>query len=118
VRLLLDEMHAPSIADALTRDNHDVVAVAGVPGLRGLADPDLLEYAAAADRALVTENVADYIPLATQWASEGRTHAGLIFTNPKRFDRASLAYPGNLIAALHRFLDDPPIDGASWTWWL
>jgi hypothetical protein len=24
----------------------------------------------------------------------------------------------NLAAALRRFLDDPPIDGSSWTWWL
>jgi hypothetical protein len=118
VKLLLDGMHAPSVADTLTGDNHDVVAIAAVPGLRGLADRDLLERAAAADRALVTENVADYSPLPTQWATEGRTHAGLIFTNPKRFDRASLSYPGNLIAALRRVLDDPPIDGSSWTWWL
>jgi hypothetical protein len=118
VRLLLDEMHAPSIADALTRDNHDVVAVAAAPELRGLADAVLLDHVAAADRALVTENVADYALLATQGASQGKPHAGLILTNPKRFNRASLAYPGNLIAALRRFLDDPPIDGSSWTWWL
>ena len=43
---------------------------------------------------------------------------GVVFTNPKRFDRATLAYPGTLSTALRRFLDDPPIDGESWIWWL
>lgn len=55
--------------------------------------------------------------LAARCAADGRAHPGLIFTNPKRFHRASLAYPGNLVAALDRFLDEPPIGGESWTWW-
>jgi hypothetical protein len=42
----------------------------------------------------------------------------LIFTNPRRFNRATLAYPGKLIAALREFLTDPPITGVSWIWWL
>ena len=69
-------------------------------------------------RALVTENVADFMPLATQWAGQRKPHSGLIFTNPKRFNRATLAYPGNLIASLCEFLTDPPIIGESWIWWL
>ncbi len=48
---------------------------------------------------------------------EGRVHAGLIFMNPKRFNRATLAYPGNLVVALRELLRNPP-DGASGTWWL
>jgi hypothetical protein len=38
-------------------------------------------------------------------------------TNPKRFNRATVAYPGNVIAALRAFLTDPPITGESWIWW-
>lgn len=118
MRLLLDEMHAPGIADRLTDESFDVVAVAAQPGLRGMTDADLLAYAANHERALVTENVADFMPLAAQWAGAGTAHSGLIFTHPRRFDRATLAYPGNVIAALRAFVSDPPVTGESWIWWL
>ena len=111
-------MHAPSVADTLTGESFDVVAVAAQRDLRGMSDQDLLTYATTEGQALVTENVADFVPLATQRAGENKSHAGLIFTNPRRFNRATLAYPGNLIAALREFLTDPPITGESWIWWL
>ena len=83
-----------------------------------MPDSDLFMHAAATGRTLVTENIVDFAPLANQWAIENKAHAGLVFTNPKRFNRATLAYPGNLVAALRTFLNDPPINGESWTWWL
>ena len=118
MRLLLDEMHAPAVAVALTEAGFDVVAVAADPSLRGSSDADLLNLATAAGRALVTENVGDFSVLAAARAVDGEPHAGLIFTNPTRFNRATLAYPGNLIVALRTFLDDPPISGDSWIRWL
>ncbi len=118
MRLLLDEMHAPAIADALTEAGFDVVAVAADPSLRGSSDAELLDHAATTGRALVTENVGDFTVLASARAVDGEPHAGLIFTNPSRFNRATLAYPGNLIVALRRFLEDPPISGDSWIRWL
>ena len=48
----------------------------------------------------------------------GADHCGLVFTSPRRFNRASRAYPGNLIAALGAFLESPPVEGRSWQWWL
>ena len=116
--LLLDEMHAPAVAVALTEAGFDVVAVAADPSLRGSSDADLRNLATAAGRALVTENVGDFSVLAAARAVDGEPHAGLIFTNPTRFNRATLAYPGNLIVALRTFLDDPPISGDSWIRWL
>lgn len=118
MKLLLDEMHAPAVADALRADGRDVFAVAATPSLRGTSDEDLLAYAAAQQLVIVTENVVDFAAIATRWATEGRAHAGLIFTSPKRFNRATLAYPGNLVVALHGLLGDPPEIGASGTWWL
>ncbi len=118
MKLLFDEMHAPRVAVKLTGEAFDVVAVATQPDLRGMADEELLAHAATEERALVTENVADFMPLATRWAGEHKTHSGLIFTNPKRFNRSTVAYPGNLIASLREFLTDPPITGESWIWWL
>ena len=118
MKLLLDEMHAPSVADKLAGESFDVVAVAAQPELRGISDEELLTYATAERRALVTENAADFMPLATQWAGEHETHSGLVFTNPRRFNRATLAYPGNLIVALREYLTNPPITCESWIWWL
>ena len=57
VRLLLDEMHSPAIAEALVARGWDVVAVAAEPSLRGSSDTELLEYASRSDQILVTENV-------------------------------------------------------------
>ncbi len=118
MRLLLDEMHSPTIGGALSEKGIDVIAVAGEPSLRGLSDADLLDHAAATDRVLVTENLGVFSLLMTRRASAGTAHAGVIFTNPTRFNRASLAYPGNVIAALSKFVACPPITGESWVWWL
>ena len=106
MRILLDEMHAASIARALRERGIDAVAVTESSGLRGSSDVALLEHAAAEARAVVTENVRDFAPLAAQWAAEQRTHGGIGFTNPRRFDRRSLAYPGVLIDALDALASD------------
>ena len=116
MRLLLDEMHAPSIPAAL--EPFDVTSVSGDASLRGLSDVDLLAHAATEGRALVTENVADFMLLIAEWAGDGREHAGVLFTHPRRFHRASTAYPANLIVALRAFLEEPPTWGPSLTWWL
>jgi uncharacterized protein DUF5615 len=117
VRLLLDEMHAPAVADALTADGWDVLAVAAIPSLRGTSDEEFLADATAEGRALVTENIADFV-IAARWAAEQRLHAGLIFTKPKRFNRATIAYPASLVVALRALLEDPPAIRASGSWWL
>ena len=118
MKLLLDEMHAPSIAESLTQEGFDVLAVAAEADLRGMADDELLAIAADHGRFLVTENVTDFLQLVAQRAAAGSAHAGLILTNPRRFNRATVAYPGNVIAALKEFLTQLPVTGDSWTWWL
>jgi Domain of unknown function (DUF5615) len=57
---LVDEMSAPAAA-ALLRGTygHDAVHVADI-GLRGAEDANVAAVARAQDRAIVTENVADY----------------------------------------------------------
>ncbi len=83
-----------------------------------MTDEHLLAYAAAEERLVVTENIADFAILAKQWAVELRVHAGLVFTNPRRFNRANVAYPGDLVTALGAFLENPPASLGSGTWWL
>ena len=111
-------MHAAVIAETLTSEGHDVVAVVSTSSLRGTPDQDLLAHAAADDRVIVTENVVDFAALANLWSVERQGHAGLIFTDPKRFDRAMAAYPGNVIVALRTLLANPPDIAPSGIWWL
>jgi hypothetical protein len=118
VKLLLDEMHAPSVARTLSANGWDVIAVATEAGLRGLPDADIIDYATRNGRTIVTENVADFSILANEWTARGESHAGIVFTNPNRFNRASLAYPGNLIKALERLLSESIDPGPSFTRWL
>ena len=118
MKFLLDEMHTPVIARALSQSGIDAIAVAATPSSRGLSDPDLLDHAAAGGRVLVTENVEDFSQLVMSRAATGEPHAGVILTNPKRFHRGSLAYPADVISALASLVDDPPTIGDSWVWWL
>jgi len=60
VRFLLDEMFPRATATRLTSDlGHDAVHVRDI-GLGGVADPEVASVARAEERALVTENVADF----------------------------------------------------------
>lgn len=118
MRLLLDEMHASAAAVELRKLGLDVSAVQEHADLRSRTDEDILVAASGEGRAVVTENVRDCAPLSRRWAAEGREHAGVVFTSPERFNRARLAYPGDLVAALAAFVADSPVSGMSWTWWL
>ncbi|MDE0606260.1 MAG: DUF5615 family PIN-like protein [Acidimicrobiaceae bacterium] len=118
MRLLLDEMHSPKVDEALAAQGWDVIAVAAEPSLRGSSDGDLLEHASRSDQILVTENVGDFSVLFADRIADDGECAALIFTNPKTFNRASLAYPNDMITALVAFLHDPLIEGQSWIWWL
>lgn len=79
MRLLLDEHYADVIAQRLREAGHDVQTVSE-RGLKGLDDEALLVLCAGEDRALVTNNVRDFVPLARAWAAAGREHAGLLLT--------------------------------------
>lgn len=109
MRLLLDEHYSPRIAQQLRRRGHDVISVSERPELVGATDPDLLRAAAADRRALVTENVADFVELSRQLAAHEEDHYGLIFTSASRFPR-SRATIGVFVRELGRFLRERPKD--------
>lgn len=114
MKLLLDEHHSPKIAAQLRKAGFDVVAASGQEHTRNLTDEALLAAAAAEERAVVTENIADFVALASNWAAEGRQHPGIILTHPEKFNRARTSYPGSLIQALKTFLNAPTPPGDSW----
>jgi hypothetical protein len=116
-RLLLDEMHAPGVAEELRRRGHDVIAVAADPELRALTDDDLFRLAASepstvspdiAGRRIVTENVKDFRPLLHRAQEAGTPGPGLLFTSSRRFPR-SRRNPAPLIEALHAWLGQPDV---------
>jgi predicted nuclease of predicted toxin-antitoxin system len=102
VKLLLDEMISPQVAERLNAGGGDVVAVAADPGLRGLDDRDLFANAQGAERAFVTYNVSDYEPLTREWIEAGREHHGVVFISAATIPQGDLS---RLHRALERFLE-------------
>ncbi|MDE0653279.1 MAG: DUF5615 family PIN-like protein [bacterium] len=115
MKLLLDEMWAPAIATALRERGHDVVAVAERSDLRGKPDEVIFAAALADARAIVTENVVDYRPLASVALRAGRTSPTLIFTSNRSHPRAARRTAGRLVLALDALLATrESLDGERW----
>ena len=97
--MLLDEMLSGQIARRLRDAGHDVTAVVADRELIGIADEDVLARATADGRCVVTANVRDFAALHAQWASAGRSHAGIVYVVTKVFpqDRSFL---GAVVSAL------------------
>lgn len=80
MKLLLDEMLSPAIARQLRSRGHDVEPVAGSPGREALSDPEVLAFARAEHRAVVTNNLRDFRPLHHEAITPGGAgHFGMIF---------------------------------------
>lgn len=103
VPLLLDEMHAPVVAETLRRRGFDVIAVVAEPELRALSDPELLPWATEHGRRIVTENVKDFRALLREFESTGEAIPSVLFTTSRTFPRTR-RNPGPLIEALSRWL--------------
>jgi hypothetical protein len=103
VRLILDEHYSPEIARRLRAKGHDVAAVAERADLIGLGDQELFHRMGLEERAIMTNNVKDFVPLAHRAAVEGRDHSGLLLTSDKSLSRR-LDAVGRTVDALHEFL--------------
>ena len=115
MKLLLDEMWTPAVASALRDRGHDVIAVIERPELRGRDDESILNLALFKGRVIVTENVADYRPLAAAAARAGRSSPGLIFTSDRAFPRESRRTVGRLVDALDALMTmEDRLDGERW----
>jgi hypothetical protein len=99
-----------------------------------LAGQSLQQYLAAKVALIATTPTIDEILDRIERRSKGRSSGELLdemhapgiadiltedpFDDPRRFNRATHACPGNFIVALREFLSNPPIAGKSWIWWL
>jgi hypothetical protein len=118
VRLLLDEHYSPEIARQLRARGHDVVAVTERAELIGLGDDELLRRMAQERRAIMTNNVKDFAPLATRAAVAADDHSGLLFTSDRSLPRRSDTI-GRFVDALDGFLqrhegDDTYLNQIQW----
>jgi hypothetical protein len=110
LRLVLDEHFSFRIAEQLRKRGCDVVAVAERSELRLMRDEDLLRWAHAHERAVVTENVQDLLPVHGEFLNHGEPHSGIVLTSPHRFPRSSAGI-GTLVNALAELLQDRSSQG-------
>ncbi len=118
MRLLLDEMLSPVIAEQLRGQGRDVESVKGHPLREALAH-DVMDLARSERRALVTDNLVDFRPLHHEAiAPGGPGHFGMIFM-PGGYRRTK-ADVGRIVAALQAKLDEYPgeMDLANGETWL
>lgn len=118
MKLLLDELYSPTIAEELRKTGHDVVSVQESDDLRGLDDRELWVRASAEGRALMTESVADFAPLVREAAAQGDRHLGVVFTSPRSMPRG-VGTIGLYVDVLDAFLREHPgeealLDQVAW----
>ncbi len=111
MRLCLDQHYSPQIAAVLRERGHDVIAAEAEEELRGLPDEELLAFCAGERRALVSENVADFMPLVHHLATRSDEHYGLVFSSPASMPRGAGTI-GLFIEALDHLLRERPAEGA------
>ena len=115
MRALLDECLSPLIAAALRERGHDVVAVVERADLAGGSDRSIVEVAAAEQRAVITNNVKDFRPLAAERLARGRTHGGLILLPAARTrTRAAVAAIASAVGSI--MVEHPEGLGSSERW--
>ena len=115
MKLLLDEMYPPVVAEQLRTRGHDVVSVHDPEyrRLEGAPDEEIFAAALAEERALVTENVPDFRRLEADALARGEAQATLVFTSNRQFPRGEPGTIGRLVEALHELLSEAPLPRGS-----
>ncbi len=104
MRLLLDEIYPPALAEALRASGIDARTLVGA-GLAGRPDADVLAAAVADGDVLLTENVADFARLAADHLTTGGHHPGVLVALSSRFSRRRAGI-GVLVSAVRSVIDD------------
>ncbi len=106
MKVLLDEQLSPQLAALLREAGHDAVGVVERVDLVGRVDSTIFEVATGEGRAVVTNNIKDFRPLAAERLAQGRSHGGLILVPSTRSrTRASITM---LAAAIQKVLEENP----------
>lgn len=90
------------LVDVLIAAGIDVVTAYEV-GLERTPDEEVLAWAHAESRIVVTANKLDYLRIALDWAETGREHAGIVIRYPNQAPAEHAAYA--ILAELHERTD-------------
>jgi hypothetical protein len=118
VKVLLDEQLSGQIARLLRERGLDAQAVVERADLLQAVDREVMETAAREQRAVVTNNVKDFRPLAAGRIADGRDHAGLILLPATRSRSRSRNAAGRLAKAIEAVMRDHPAGVSSAEHWI
>ena len=105
MKILLDEMWVPAIAQQFRLRGFDVIAVVERTELRSLSDEALFAMAQREQRAFMTDNARDLRLIAASY--HDASHAGLILTD-KTANQPARSSIGPIVTALSRLIEDDP----------
>jgi predicted nuclease of predicted toxin-antitoxin system len=103
VKLLLDELYPPALAQALVASSIEAFTVTELR-LAGWSDSDVLAAGAVDGYVLLTENVADFARIATERLIAGGRHPGVLIALSSRLSRRPGGIPA-IAAAVHTLAD-------------
>lgn len=106
MKLLLDEHYSNEIAIQLRAAGHDGATVSE-RGLKGTDDEPLLRLASSEDRALLTNNARDFVPLVVRWAASREHHCGILLTSDVSLPRGRHSI-GLYVETLKALMDANP----------
>ena len=106
MKALVDEQLSPEISVMLRERGHDVISVLERDDLKGRSDRAIFDAAAADGRAVITNNVKDFRPLAAECLARGESHHGLILLPPAR--SRTRAQVSRLVGAIDSILQENP----------
>lgn len=108
MKLLLDEMYSPGLAEALRVADVDACTVIEL-GLAGSSDLEVFASAIADGRTLLTENVADFTRISADHLVAGQHHPGVLIALSSRFSRRAAGI-GPLVIAIGDVADQQLTD--------
>jgi len=106
-------MYPAALANQLRNRGHDVSAVTERPELRSLPDADVFATAQQERRAVVTENIADFIPIVVGTDQRSEAFFGLVLIDPVKYPRGRRRTIGRLVTKLDLLLREHPGDEAT-----
>jgi hypothetical protein len=107
LKLLLDEMLSPLIAQQLRDRGYNVEAIKGTPRYEQLSDREVMDLARSQQRAVVTNNLLDFRPLHHEAITPGGSgHYGMVFM-PGNYRRTK-ADTGRIVESLEAKLAELP----------
>jgi predicted nuclease of predicted toxin-antitoxin system len=103
LKLLLDEMYAPGLADALNAAGIEATTVLAL-GMAGWSDADIFAAAVEQGQTVLTENVGDFTHISAEHLTGGNRHSGVVIALSSRFSRRPAGI-GPLVAAIRAIAD-------------